>query len=111
MKVNTYRAGPSTVVCPREAITQTECDQLKVMVVEATLGGAPAVVLDLSEVPFIDSRGLEMLLELEKGCREQSGRLKLAALSENCTEILRLTDLLPRFEVLASADQAAKGVV
>jgi anti-sigma B factor antagonist len=110
MKVSSYKAGPSTVICPREAITQAECDQLKLMIAEATLGGATAVVLDLSEVPFIDSRGLEMLLDLERGCREQGGRLKLAGLSDNCAEILRLTDLYPRFEVMTSVEQGARGL-
>jgi anti-anti-sigma factor len=111
MKISSYKAGSSTVVCPREAITQSECDQLKLTVAEASLAGAGAIVLDLSEVPFIDSKGLEMLLDLERGCREEGGRLKLAGLSDNCAEILRLTDLTGRFEVLASAEQAARNVI
>jgi anti-anti-sigma factor len=111
VKISSYKAGPATVVCPREAITQSECDQLKLMIVEANLAGAGVIVLDLSEVPFVDSKGLEMVLDLERGCREQGGRLKLASLSDNCAEILRLTDLTGRFEVLASAEQAARSVI
>lgn len=111
MKLSSYKSGPATVVCPREAITQAECEQVRLMVAEASLGGTGIIVLDLSEVPFIDSVGLEMLLGLDSGCRDQGGRLKLAAMSDNCADILRLTDLLPKFETVPTVEQAVRGLI
>lgn len=111
MKLSSYKSGPASVICPREAVTQAECEQIRLMVAEASVGGAAIVLLDLSEVPFIDSVGLEMLLDLERGCRDQGGRLKLVGLSENCTDILQVTDLSARFEIQPTVEQALRGVV
>ena len=111
MKLNSYKSGSASVICPREAITQAECDQLRMMAAEASVSGTSIIILDLSEVPFIDSVGLEMMLDLERACRDQGGHLKLVGLSDNCTDILRLTDLSPRFEVLPTVEQALRGVV
>jgi anti-sigma B factor antagonist len=111
MKLSSYKSGPATVVCPREAVTQAECEQVRLLVAEAALGGSKTIIIDLSEVPFVDSVGLEMLLELDRGCRDQGGRLKLVALSDNCSEILRLTELAPRFEILPSVEQAVRGLI
>ena len=109
MKLSSYKSGSASVICPREAITQAECDQIRLMVAEASVSGTSTIILDLSEVPFVDSVGLEMMLDLDRGCRDRGGRLKLVGLSDNCTDILRLTDLTSRFEILPTVEQALRG--
>lgn len=56
----------------------------------------PAVALDLSAVTFIDSAGIEALLEL----RARHGRLRLRAPSGVVRRVLSLLDLLGEFEVV-----------
>jgi anti-sigma B factor antagonist len=108
VKVSSYQAGGAWVLCPREAITQAECDELRNMADESSASGGGTLMIDLTEVPFIDSAGLEMFLELSRNFREQGGRLKLAGLNEICEEIFRLTDLTERFEIYPSVEKAAK---
>jgi anti-anti-sigma factor len=63
----------------------------------------------LSEVPFVDSAVLELLLLTSaKDCAAHGGRLKLVAPSTNCQEILRLTDLRNRFEIVDSIEEATR---
>ncbi len=57
-----------------------------------------SVVIDLDNARFIDSRGLEVLLGIQRECGEKAGQMKLAALDENCRTILELTRLLRRFD-------------
>jgi anti-anti-sigma factor len=107
MKVSSYQAGGAWVLGPREAITQAECDELR-NTAEETAGSGGTLMVDLAEVPFIDSAGLEMFLELNRNCRERGGRLKLVGLNETCEEIFRVTDLADRFDIYQSVEKAAK---
>lgn len=64
------------------------------------------LVFDLSEVPLIDSAGLECLLDLQDACEDRGGLLALAEPSELVGEILELTDVasqLACFPTTASA--------
>jgi anti-anti-sigma factor len=110
MKIGSYQVGRVTVVVPREAIVQTEVDDVRRAVEQVVTPGSGWVVIDLGEVPFIDSAGLESLCDLQQFCMDNRGRLKLAAPSEICSEILRLTDLTGRFETYDSVEEAARSV-
>jgi len=111
MKANLYQISNTQVVSVQEAITAAECPALKELLLQAATEGAGRVTLDLSEVPFLDSAALELLLQWSKECAARGGRLKLASPSPNCEEILRLTDLRSRFEVHASVEEATRRVL
>jgi anti-sigma B factor antagonist len=108
VKSNLYQIGSTQVLALQDAVTQAECAELKDLLGQAMAAGAGRVAIDLSEVPFLDSATLELLLATGKECMGHGGRLKLAALSQNCQEILRLTDLRGRFEVLDSVEEATR---
>jgi len=110
VKISTYPLGIVTVVRPREAIAQAETNDLRTAVAEAVTSGSAQIVFDLSEVPFIDSAGLELLIDLQATCTSSGGHLKLAALSDICSEILRLTDLADQFERFSTVEKAAKSL-
>lgn len=68
------------------------------------------VVLDLSSVEFVDSKGLETLLWLQEQCGERLGQVRLAATAESVMKILEITRLLPRFDTHADVDTAIKSL-
>ncbi|MFA9476883.1 STAS domain-containing protein [Phycisphaerales bacterium AB-hyl4] len=55
------------------------------------------IVLDMAELQFIDSQGLEAMLWVQENCTEKLGQLRLAACPENITTILQLTRLADQF--------------
>lgn len=64
------------------------------------------LVLDLTELQFIDSDGLEAMLWVQERCSEKLGQMRLAACPENVTTILemtRLADQFPRHDDVESA--------
>jgi anti-sigma B factor antagonist len=66
----------------------------------------PALVVDLSGVPFIDSTGIAVFLEYLRDATEFGGRFCLAAPTDHLRrvfEITRLNDALPIFENVAEA--------
>ncbi len=68
------------------------------------------IVFDLAEVPFIDSVGLEYLLDLQDRLAERFGQVKLVRPDENVTQILDFTRLRSTFEVYKEAHEAVKSI-
>lgn len=68
------------------------------------------IVLDMSEVGFVDSVGLECLLWARDYCDENNCQLRLAALDENCTKILEITGLENEFNCYAELAEAVKSL-
>jgi stage II sporulation protein AA (anti-sigma F factor antagonist) len=72
--------------------------------------GTQHLVLDLSQVGFVDSAGLSMLVGLRRILAARGGMLHLAAGRPGFVELLRLTALTRTFtlhETVADAESAA----
>ena len=67
-------------------------------------------VLDMSNVGFIDSRGLEMLMWLQDAAGENLGQIRLVGLDENMTTILRITRSDTRFDLYEDINTALKSL-
>lgn len=66
------------------------------------------IVLDMSEVGFINSEGLEELLWVRDYCNENNCELRLAGLDENCAKILEITRLENEFDRYSELAEAVK---
>ena len=73
--------------------------------------GITQIVLDMTGVGFIDSKGLEQLLWLRDYCDENNRQLKLAGLSENCATIMEITRLGLNFDSYTDLSEAVKSFV
>ncbi len=90
--------GAVDVVKPIAPLCQDNAGEL-VETVDARLSkGQPMVVLDMSEVPLLDSAGLDALLEVQQTLLSRGGILKLAGAPQLCQEILRITRVEQQFE-------------
>jgi anti-anti-sigma factor len=117
MKVQTQPQGNLTLLVPHGPLVADELIEFRRSVEAALKGtGSPKkgpgplsrVVVDMADVPYLDSAGIELLLELCSVSRAPQQRPKLAALSETCLEALELTDNLPRLEVFDTVDNALR---
>lgn len=70
-------------------------------------GGPPRLVLDLRQAPFIDSAGLNWILDARDRCADLGGLLHLAGPNPLCTEILEITGVAGQLEVYDNVLQAA----
>lgn len=62
-------------------------------------GGKPGIVFDMAEVDFISSRGLWVLLETQKACKKDKGKLVLVNVSENMQQSLDLAGVKHFIEI------------
>jgi anti-sigma B factor antagonist len=75
--------------------------------IDKTTATAPAkVIVDLSNVHFIDSMALATLVRAMKRCRQQNGDLYLCGLQQPVRIIFELTKLDKAFILFADRDQA-----
>ena len=73
-------------------------------------GGQDALhILDLTEVPYMDSAGLGMIVSHYVRCRGRGVRLVAVGVSSRVVQLLELTKvdkLFPRFDSVEEADRA-----
>lgn len=69
----------------------------------------PALLLDFTEVKYIDSSGLATLVEYYKNSRPYSGKLALAGLSarvRSVFDLVRLSDIFGIYPSVVAAEEA-----
>lgn len=108
MRINEQRQGAITVLKPDGALTAGDAEAFSVVFLKALTANLGRVVLDLSTVPFIDSRGLEILLDLTEAASRGGRALKLCGLNKTLREVLQLTDLVSQFEHFDDTQSAAR---
>jgi anti-anti-sigma factor len=108
MKVQTRPHGNTTVVVAHGPLVTEELIDLRRAIEGASAAQTKRVVVDLADVPYLDSAGIELLLDLCNVNILPRLRPKLAALSETCREALELTSVLPRLEVFDTLENALR---
>lgn len=98
MQIKEQTQGAVMVLEPDGALIQDDADQFKGRLTEALAESSGRVVVDLSSVPFIDSRGLEVLVEVNDALSDSGRALKLCGINETIREVLDLTGLAIRFD-------------
>lgn len=68
--------------------------------------GLPMVVLDMADVPIMDSAGLDSLLDAQEQIALQGGTLKLCNLAPLCQEVLRVTEVGNCFDCFSETKSA-----
>ena len=82
---------------------------VKERLAEVVAAGQRRLVVDLGEVPFIDSTGLTSLIDGLKAARQAGGDLRLARPGEQARTILRLTRLDRVLQPYATVEEALAG--
>ena len=67
-------------------------------------------VIDCSKLEFVDSKGLEAMLELQDTCVDRLGQVHLAACQDNLHAILEITRLAARFTCHADVESAVRSL-
>ena len=69
-------------------------------------GGIRKIIVDCSELHFISSYGLSVLLRIHKRARQQGGEVKLACIHSRLAGILELLHLNRIFEIYPDVNRA-----
>lgn len=108
MRISTQNYNTVTVIDLQGEIDADLGDVLKNTATEIVSKRRTGIVLNMSDVGFIDSQGLELLLWVRDYCRRNKIQLRLAALDENCEKILEITRLENEFDRHPELAEAVK---
>ena len=81
---------------------------LKDKVNSLILQGRKKLVLNLADVPYVDSAGLGEIVRTYTTVTKQGGSLKLANLTKRITDLLSITKLLTVFDTYDSEADAVR---
>ena len=81
-------------------------DRLRADLYELIGNGETRIVLDLSEVPMIDSSGIGLLVKSLTSAKQQGGSIRLLNPSKFIVQTLKMIGLLSLFEVFGEQQEA-----
>ena len=107
MQIEERNVGDVKVLDLKGKITLGEGDELLKDKVNSLVNqGNRKIVLNLAEVPYIDSAGLGEIVRTYTTVSRQGGSLKLLNLTKRITDLLSITKLLTVFETFESENDA-----
>ena len=109
MQIEERSAGDVIVLDLKGKMTLGEGDELlKDKINSLVMQGRRKVVLNLGEVPYIDSAGLGEIVRTYTTISRQGGSMKLLNLTKRITDLLSITKLLTVFETYDNEADAVR---
>jgi anti-sigma B factor antagonist len=109
MQIEERAVGEVIVLDLKGKITLGEGDELLKDKVNSLVNqGHKKIVLNLADVPYIDSAGLGEVVRTYTTVSRQGGSLKLLNLTKRITDLLSITKLLTVFETFDSENEAVR---
>ena len=109
MQIEERAVGDVVILDLKGKITLGEGDELLKDKVNSLINqGQKKIVLNLADVPYIDSAGLGEIVRTYTTVSRQGGSLKLLNLTKRITDLLSITKLLTVFETYDAENEAVR---
>ncbi|MEW5983943.1 MAG: STAS domain-containing protein [Acidobacteriota bacterium] len=109
MTIDERKVGDVVILDLKGKMTLGDGDELLRTKINTCIAqGKKKIVLNLGEVPYIDSAGLGEVVRTYTTTSRQGGTLKLLNLTRRIQDLLAITKLLTVFETYESEDEAVK---
>lgn len=108
MEIQRQTHGAVTALRPVGPVIGDDADRLRQVLLETRAKSFGRLVLDVSSVAFVDSRGLEAMLDVTEELAKSGQALKLCGENELLREVLELTDLATLFEHYEDVNSAVR---
>ena len=109
MQIDERTVGGVTILDMKGKMTLGDGDELlRKRVGGVVEKGCKQIVLNLGDVPYVDSAGLGEIVRTYTTVSRQGGSLKLLNLTKRITDLLSITKLLTVFDTFDSEGEAVK---
>lgn len=109
MKIEERKVGRALVVKPNGPLVTADADQAKGNLMGGVLqDDCDCVILDAASVAFVDSRGLEVMVDISDRLARSSSKLVVAGANETVREVLELTEISHLFEFSENVENALR---
>ena len=111
MRVNTRLHHDLLIIEPKERITDETEPQFTELVRLLLEGGSRRLVLNLADVPHIDSVGLGAIVQAYTSARRYGGDLKLLRVRPRNRQLLTITKILTVLEAYETVEEVERSFV
>ena len=95
------------IVIPKGKILDgPDTNRLREKIEEFVRIGARRMVIDLGEVPHMDSSGIRILVSALNGLNQAGGELRLARITNKVEDLIAITQLTEKFKTYPSLEEA-----
>ena len=108
MRIDTRVHHHVVIVEPKERITVETAEHFTAAIRTVLEAGSRHLVLNLVDVPYVDSDGLAAIVQAYTATRRRGGDLKLLHLRDRTRQLLAVTKLLTVFEAYDTEDEVAR---
>jgi len=91
-----------TVLGPVTSLTYKNCEQLERFFKNLLAKGVVDIIIDMKSVPLVDSRALELLVEMQKQLKKKGRDLIISDMNDVCTDILVCVKLIGEFKIIST---------
>lgn len=98
--------GNSTVLAPIGDIDMSRASSIRKAVTNAMRDRPAKLVIDMSQVPYVDSSGIATLVEALQLSMKNKSRLILVGISPKVRSAFEITKLVGMFTIAASVEEA-----
>ena len=106
LTIDITRSDVRTIVQPKGDINITQSPVLRAKLKALIEEGPPSVILDLSDVKFMDSSGIATLIETLQICRNEHIPFSLCSLQVRVRSVFEISRLETVFTIYDSLDSA-----
>lgn len=108
MKIEQRKHGAVLIIRPDGPLTGSDTRPVRECLDTAMITHAGRFVLDASSIPFLDSQGLEMLVDFGERIAAMGRSLKISGANETVREVFELTEVADLFEYFETPGAAAR---
>lgn len=108
MQIAEHQQGAVTVLIPKGPLGAADAEQFMKLATEVMTRSLGRFVVDAAGIPYLDSRGLEVLLDVTEALAESGKSLKLCGVCDTVREVMQLTDLADQFELYQDVSSAVR---
>ena len=109
MQIDERKVGNVTILDLKGKLTLGDGDEMMCNKINGLIqAGAKNIVLNLGNVPYIDSAGLGEVVRAYTTVKRHEGMLKLLNLTKRIQDLLAITKLLTVFDTFESENDAVK---
>ena len=108
MKIHEHLQGAVTVLRPEGPLIESDAAVLKQRLLQTLSASLGRFVVDMSTIPYVDSKGLEALVEVTEEMGRSGQALRMCGANKTVREVLELTDLASHFEHFQDANTAVR---
>lgn len=107
MKIEQQEHGSVCVIVPHGPLTRDDLADFQSALAARLREKQGRVVLDFTDVPFVDSAGIELIYDTAEDAAHLN-RARFAQLGDACREALDLTNVLSKMEVFDTVESAIR---